>query len=269
MLEPLNGSSLDTLILKLRWEVSDGVPSRLEISTLPSVADAEQTYEQRLSGRTANEYMPKSNLQPSTLYYWKVTAICGDWPKSDSPGAASTGSFRTGRLSHSLPAPVPLMPLEGAHFPRKVAYRWSSVTGATGYLISTGQYGFFAPHAANGLDTHYYMIVESQSRRFEWSRSSSFPRHGLISKRATVTHVRGLLCNPGPRSVPDVASTAKPPRGGESTRVNPFIGQALTATTLFGLVSMVVGAYRTNRYAPPLERNRWVPALVVFLAWFC
>ena len=48
--------------------------------------------------------------------------------------------------------------------------------------------------------------------------------------------------------------------------MNPFIGQALFATTLFGLVGTVVGGYRTIRYAPPLERNRWVPGLVVFLA---
>ena len=48
--------------------------------------------------------------------------------------------------------------------------------------------------------------------------------------------------------------------------MNPLIGQALIGTTLFGLVGTIVGGYRTTRYAPPLERNRWVPALVVFLA---
>ena len=48
--------------------------------------------------------------------------------------------------------------------------------------------------------------------------------------------------------------------------MNPLIGQALIGTTLFGLVATVVGTYRTIRYAPPLERTRWIPALVVFLA---
>jgi hypothetical protein len=48
--------------------------------------------------------------------------------------------------------------------------------------------------------------------------------------------------------------------------VNPLIGQALIGTTLFGFVATVVGTYRTIRYAPPLERTRWIPALVVFLA---
>ena len=48
--------------------------------------------------------------------------------------------------------------------------------------------------------------------------------------------------------------------------MNPLIGQALIAALLFALVSTGVGIYRTIRYAPPLERNRWIPAAVVFLA---
>ena len=48
--------------------------------------------------------------------------------------------------------------------------------------------------------------------------------------------------------------------------MNPLIGQALIGTALFGLVGSVVGAYRTIRYAPPLERTRWNLPLVVFLA---
>ena len=47
--------------------------------------------------------------------------------------------------------------------------------------------------------------------------------------------------------------------------MNPLIGQALIGTTLFGFVATFVGAYRTVRYAPPRERNRWIPALVVFV----
>jgi hypothetical protein len=191
LLSPADSSRLNTLIPTLRWELPANVPCRVDISTAPNFVDTVQTQDNRSSNARIMEFMPISNLQPSTHYYWRVTFLCGDWSSPDvRMGGSASAAFTTGSAGVILPPPVPIMPLEGSTLGREAFFQWSPVYGAKGYLISTGSYGAFFPELGNGIDTHYHRIVEDKPTSFRWS-VAAFNDYAIGEFSPSLTYTAG------------------------------------------------------------------------------
>jgi len=112
-----------------------------------------------------------SNLDPNTIYYWRLTFLCSgglDDPNARQ-GGSSTASFITGSDGNILPAPAPLSPAEGSITSGPTFFRWSPVKGARGYLLSSGSNGFFFPDFVNGTDTEYEVDFTYSSGHYNWS----------------------------------------------------------------------------------------------------
>jgi hypothetical protein len=47
--------------------------------------------------------------------------------------------------------------------------------------------------------------------------------------------------------------------------MDPVLHESLVAATMVCVVIAGVGIYRTVRYAPPLERTRWIPVAIILV----
>jgi hypothetical protein len=172
LIRPKDGSRLATLNPVLQWQQSALIGSRIELSTHADFSDVGTHWGLKPGLDGFQELRLNSNLEPNTLYYWRVTFLCGDWDSPEAKkGGSSTASFISGSGGAILPMPVPIAPTEGSVIGGKAVFRWSAVAGAKGYLLSSGTSGFFYPEFTNGIDTNYEVDFSSISGHYSYNWS--------------------------------------------------------------------------------------------------
>ena len=131
LIQPANGSQLDTLIPLYKWDRGDN-PSmegiRVEIAR--DAAFSRQVPSLWSSKDGLDQFRFPSNLEPATTYYWRARLDCG----GERGPWTEVWSFTTGSGGTVLPAPVLLEPANGAVLEsRRVTMRWMPVPSAVEY----------------------------------------------------------------------------------------------------------------------------------------
>jgi hypothetical protein len=157
LISPTNGSPLNSLIAVLTYMRGTAPVSY----TLIEIADNPAfnvPIEYSTSGGGLGPWQLRlfDNLQPATMYYWRVQDNCG---AANSPYSA-VFSFTTGSGGVILPSPVLASPLSGTlGLGQQVTLTWNSVAGAVGYRVKRGQ-----PGSGGGI--LYFTPANSQVIRY-------------------------------------------------------------------------------------------------------
>jgi TolB protein len=132
LIAPPDGSALDTLVPVLTFDL--GVePVSSEVYWGVSVrSDASEPLDwlSTFDG-TVVQYFPGDNLQPGTIYHWRVDVWYVDCSRSDCQASSEEWSFTTSEREAALPAPVLVSPVGGASVARNdVVLQWNGIAGA-------------------------------------------------------------------------------------------------------------------------------------------
>jgi hypothetical protein len=167
LLNPANGSSLDTLNPLYRWDNGNDLSTtglRLQVAKEASFA----TYTNYLwdSGQPGiHEFRFSNNLDPATVYYWRAWLVCGSTPGSYS----EVWSFTTGSGGPVLPAVTLTSPANGSTVPAStVILRWSAVNGAIEYVVRWRKVGESGHTWAWVTGTQYTIGGLSANTTYEW-----------------------------------------------------------------------------------------------------
>ncbi len=137
---PKNGSSLNTLVPLFQWTpVLDlnATGMVLEVATDPSFSDTSLVASISFGPSSAiwtngGTRLP-GNLNPSTVYYWRVFVICGNQQGPYSAIWSLTSGPPGGTL---LPPPDLSLPLNGTVVPpNSVTLQWTTVSNVIDYLV--------------------------------------------------------------------------------------------------------------------------------------
>ena len=150
LIYPANGSSLDNLIPLYQWD-SGQDPSatsiRMQVARDPGFT---QIAFSMGGGNPHGPYQLRYNwnLDPGTLYYWRVYLMCGDSLK----GPYSTvWSFTSGSGGTILPAPNLVAPPNGTVLPGvSTTLEWTAVSGAVEYFAN-----WWIPNNGSYISTAY------------------------------------------------------------------------------------------------------------------
>lgn len=134
LISPTNGSLLNTLAPTLIYMRGTAPVSYTSISVAdnPAFSTLVDLYGTAGGGLGPMQLRLWKNLQPATVYYWRVQDVCGS---VHSP-YSSVFSFTTGSGGVILPAPVLVSPVSGTlGIGQEVTLTWNSVAGALGYQV--------------------------------------------------------------------------------------------------------------------------------------
>lgn len=151
LLAPANGNIVNTLRPVCRWE-SAGIPNEsiweIEVATDPEFTNIDRYHSMRLSqehykGNGERLQFELANLNPGTIYYWRVRLSCDELVSDYSDAWSFTTS--TGMIPA---APRLLSPANGTTLLLlPVTFQWEPVAGAKEYLVGfvlsgVGGFGF-------------------------------------------------------------------------------------------------------------------------------
>jgi hypothetical protein len=166
LLDPANGSYLDTLIPLFQWDRGNDPNAtllHLELARDPDFAWMVSSLWWSGAGTGVGEFRFNFNLDPATTYYWRAWLTCDDieGPYSD------VWSFTTGSGGTILSAPALIAPANGSAPPSlPVTLQWSAVDGAVEYQ----------PHWRNvgGVFTVVSWVTETQMGLYWLEANASY-----------------------------------------------------------------------------------------------
>ena len=131
---PSNGAVLDTLIPTFIWDMGTQPPNTvgcLALDTTPNPTGCKMSF----FIITKSQWVMSYNLEPSTVYYWRVGAVYNS--DYDNPNWSEERSFTTGPVGGMiLPAPVLVSPANNSIVSSTdVTLTWQSVVGAIEYDV--------------------------------------------------------------------------------------------------------------------------------------
>jgi hypothetical protein len=141
LLEPVDGTQVDTLVPRIAWQREPGVYEyQYQLYTSPTF-DTGFVDDITFVGSDPNKdspvaTIPGDNLQPDTLHYWRVASICADIDKQAAYSEAFT--FRSGPAGGTFaPPPANLIaPADGTTTGSvRVTFLFSEVANAEEYEI--------------------------------------------------------------------------------------------------------------------------------------
>lgn len=177
LINPIDGSQLDTLIPVLTFETGNVPPN-----TFGCIAFSTEPNPQCLSGfilesNTVQERVIWFNLQPDTIYYWRVGA--GQSLNPETIEWSDEWSFRTSPVGGLiLPPPALVSPVDHSTVSSDtITLHWEPVSGAIEYSISIRDrdenryYGVNvpAPETTVGPDDLAWIFNVANGSNFEWS----------------------------------------------------------------------------------------------------
>jgi hypothetical protein len=139
MISPADGTSVDTLIPTVTWEIIDSLRSGTLIYYFIS-SDPDFGYVDYLGWQWANRgfTIPDKNLQPNYTYYWYAAYdyLSNDNTWEQGP-RTPVRSFQTGSGETILPATALISPANGTNGITElpVNFTWLPVPGATEYQV--------------------------------------------------------------------------------------------------------------------------------------
>jgi len=135
LLNPTNGSSLNTIAPLYRWDNGNNPSAttlRLQVAKDSGFTHVPGDLWSSTPHSGVREFRFDENLDPATTYYWRAWLVCGD---TQGPYSA-VWSFTTGSGGTILSAPALVAPPNGSTVPTTtVTFQWSSVSGAVEYLV--------------------------------------------------------------------------------------------------------------------------------------
>jgi hypothetical protein len=139
LISPTNGSLLNTLVPVLTYIRGTAPVSYTVISIADNPAfNSPIEYSSSGGGFGPFQLQLFYNLQPATMYYWRVQDKCGPVYSPYS----SVFSFTTGSGGIILPAPTLVSPVSGTlGLGQQVTVTWNSMVGAVGYQVWSHQVG--------------------------------------------------------------------------------------------------------------------------------
>lgn len=161
LLLPSNNASKQPHTIEFQWtRVEGALTYELQISKLPSFA----TIYTGRSGLTNNVVIIK-DLEPSTIYYWRVKAKNDEGESKWSP----IFSFRTSPRPLDVPTLVSPQ-TDQQNIPTNALLVWSSVDGAKYYSVQvTKTFGFYSVDIeVNNIPDTFYVVqnLENQTEYF-------------------------------------------------------------------------------------------------------
>ncbi len=136
LIAPANGAAPNTLIPTLSWTMGEQPPDTvvcLALGTSPQPEGCEYTIWYNVDYPDLSE-MPWENLNPNTVYYWRVGAIYNE--DYGHPKWSEEWSFKTGSRGTILSAPALKTPANNALMPvDQLIFTWSPVNGAVEYSV--------------------------------------------------------------------------------------------------------------------------------------
>jgi hypothetical protein len=169
LLNPSNGSNLDTLIPEFQWDSGynpNVTEFYMEIWLDPGLTD--WVYGLRCSATTCqtgvHQWRVNKNFDPSTTYYWQAYLMCG----SDRGPFSEVWSFTSGSAGGTiLPGPDLLLPLDGSTLAgTTVVMQWQSVSGAVEYQVQYSGGGWDRGTIVPGLEATEESL--EPNTQFEW-----------------------------------------------------------------------------------------------------
>ncbi|MFV9507891.1 MAG: hypothetical protein AB4911_25360, partial [Oscillochloridaceae bacterium umkhey_bin13] len=219
LLSPAMGATVETLVPIMSWEnSSQAYEHRYQLARYPNftLLESSGTYiGLRPANPTPLTAEPRNNLQPNTLYYWRVASNCAEIDTIGAFGPART--FMVGDVTGPFPVPpVQLAPASEAVVGSvRVTFLLQASEGATNYRIyfyrslsnamdenwsrATTTGGTQASSVFNPNETWYWRVMARNDKGWgALSNIRSF-RTPLAEANATVTPEGGgtLVPNPG------------------------------------------------------------------------
>ena len=144
LLSPQSDAVLETLIPTFEWNMGfhptgTRVNSRLAIGPDPD-PDTDFMWAQGFGSNGTQHILAWANLEPNTLYYWRVGAIYDG--NHDNIYWSETRQFTTAPSGGViLDPPTPTLPTNGSTIPLdNVVLEWSAVPGALEYSVTVREY---------------------------------------------------------------------------------------------------------------------------------
>jgi subtilisin len=212
LISPTNNSTVSNLIPKLQWNASTGATSYgLQVSTnsrFTSIVISQ-------TGITDTQYIPSTNLNWSTTYYWRANA-------SNDNGTSSWSAYRQFKTpSKPQPPAAPSLtsPTNNSTVSNLVPkLQWKASTGATSYglQVSTNSRFTSIVISQTGItDTQYDVPsgVLSGNTTYYWrvnasndNGTSSWSAYRQFKTPSTVVSKRGQIFGQGTQGTLDIDS---------------------------------------------------------------
>ena len=167
LISPVNGSLLDTLIPVLTYMRGSAVVSytTITIADNPDFERPVQRYSSYGGHIGPQQLMLFFNLEPATLYYWRVQDVCGE---VQSP-YSEVYSFTTGSGGVILPGPILISPISGTvGVGQQVTLTWQSMTDAIGYQVWVRRVGSGGSRLYFTSDTSQVVRNREPNTTYEW-----------------------------------------------------------------------------------------------------
>ena len=179
---PADGSQLDTLIPQLVFDTGRIPPNTegcLSLYTGPDPQTCFWYFTFLTSDMHFQDY-PGINLQPDSIYYWRVGASVIDWRSGVTTEWSEQWSFTTGPGGGViLPKPELVAPVENSKLaPLMVTLQWEAVSGALAYDVTLYDRdddrqlfvieGIVPPLTQVGPDVLAQFFEESKGTDFAW-----------------------------------------------------------------------------------------------------
>jgi len=166
LLGPADGSQLDTLLPLFEWDAGqDLLATHLWLEASEDITFARGFYALRTTRpRGRYQWLPSSNFEPATRYYWRAWLMCGE-----AQGPYSTAwSFTTGSGGTLPPAPDLVAPPDGSSVPMPVTLEWLELPGAVQYKVSWAKAGDTTTWWSWSDDLEYEVTRLDPGTEYEW-----------------------------------------------------------------------------------------------------
>ncbi len=167
LISPTNGSLLDTLIPVLTYMRGSTVVSytTITIADNPQFNRPVQRYSSYGGKIGPRQLMLFFNLEPATLYYWRVQDVCEG---TKSP-YSQVYSFTTGSGGVILPGPTLISPISGTvGVGQRITLTWQSMTDAIGYQVWVRRVGSGGSRIYFTSDTSQVVRNRKPNTTYEW-----------------------------------------------------------------------------------------------------
>ena len=167
LISPTNGSLLNTLVPVLTYMRGSAVVSYtiITIADNPDFEKPAQRYSSYGGNIGPHHLRLFFNLEPATLYYWRVQDVCGSVKSPYSP----VFSFTTGSGGVILPGPSLISPISGTvGVGQQVTLTWHSVTGAMDYQVWVRQSDYGGSRLYFTSNTSVVVRNREPNTTYEW-----------------------------------------------------------------------------------------------------
>jgi len=133
LLTPTANATLNTLIPTLMWDAGSNANATrvlIEIATDVGFTQLAITPINFGIGRGTWSYQITTNLAEGTVYYWRVTLVCGT-----TQGASATSNFTSGSGGVLPTTPNLISPNDGATLTYPATLTWEAVSHASQYVV--------------------------------------------------------------------------------------------------------------------------------------